>query len=154
GRMVPVFRWVADPINAEVVRAIFQWYADGRSPGWIAAELDRRGVPPPRSTHRDKDGQLHWRRCSIRELLANPIYIGERAWGKTAVGCFHRLGPAGKIIEGTGKRIVERRPRAEWFVVDKEEDIPALICRDLWDTVQRRLCREKDTVDENGRRHR
>src|SRR5207249_3448188 len=132
GRMIPAFRWVLDEDNAEVVRCIFRWYADGRTNGWIAAELDRRGVPPPRSKPRSKDGRLHWRRCSIPVILSNPIYIGERAWGKTAVGRFHRLGPGGKVIEGTDKLGAERRPKEEWFITIKEEDIPVLIERELW----------------------
>src|SRR5262245_8431268 len=34
---VPVYRNVPNEVTAPVVRLIFQWRADGRSPGWIVA---------------------------------------------------------------------------------------------------------------------
>ena len=37
-----------DEVQAEWVRWIFERYADGRPPRWIAAELNRLGVPSPR----------------------------------------------------------------------------------------------------------
>jgi hypothetical protein len=155
GRMVPTFRWEEDGAAAEVVRSVFRWYAEGRSVGWIAAELDRRGVAPPVSRHRDAEGRLHWRRATLRGILSNPIYVGRRAWGKTASGKFHRLGAEGKLTPGDGTRKTTRRPPSEWFIPDGDDGIPALIDRDLWTACQSRLCREKDEggrVDAEGRR--
>src|SRR5260370_25136218 len=36
-------RRAIDPEQAQWVRKIFEWYADGYSPRWIAADLNRRG---------------------------------------------------------------------------------------------------------------
>jgi hypothetical protein len=33
--------------QAQTVRRIFHWFADGKSPRWIAGELNRLGVPSP-----------------------------------------------------------------------------------------------------------
>jgi hypothetical protein len=35
------------PEQAETVRRIFQWFADGKSPRWIAGEWNRLGIPSP-----------------------------------------------------------------------------------------------------------
>ena len=45
------------PEQAEIVRRIFTWYAAGKSPRWIAGELNRLGVPSPGSS---------WNRTSVR----------------------------------------------------------------------------------------
>jgi hypothetical protein len=67
---------VIDPVAADVVRRIFQMYADGSSPKQIAASLNEQGVPGPRGSR--------WRDTAIRGhvgrgtgILNNPLYIGE-----------------------------------------------------------------------------
>jgi DNA invertase Pin-like site-specific DNA recombinase len=140
GRMVPLFRWLEHEVAADVVRSVFRWYAEGQTVGWIAAELDRRGVQPPASRHRDAGGRLHWRRATVRGILGNSIYVGERAWGKTASGKFQRLGAGGKLVPGDGTRRTVRRPAAEWFV-STDDEIPALVERDVWASCQLRRAR-------------
>jgi site-specific DNA recombinase len=120
-----------DDARAPVVRDIFRWFTAGRSVGWVAEELARRGVPSP-------TGNARWRRATLRGILANPVYAGERAWGKVASGRFKRQ-RAGRVENGTGTRRAERRPREEWFVAT--DDAPPLVERDVWDACQQRLAR-------------
>ena len=50
--------------GAEVVRRIFEQYAEGKSLGKIADSLARRGIPSP-------TGKPKWNREAIDRLLAN-----------------------------------------------------------------------------------
>lgn len=129
GKLVAVFRIVPDPVTGEHVLAIFRWYAAGRTPGWIAAELERRGVLTP-------TGNRRWRRATIRGILANPFYAGDVAWGKTAQGRFFRQ-RGGKVVEGSGVRKIDRQPREDWLV--GEDVVDALVDRETFARCQARL---------------
>ena len=59
-----------DPINADVVRRIFDMALDGRSLRGIAADLYERSVPSP-------TGSPRWTPSVIRDLLLRPIYTGQ-----------------------------------------------------------------------------
>src|SRR5262249_29218321 len=83
GQLLPVFRLTPDAGQAEIVRSIYRWFAEGHSLGWIVTELHRRGAASP-------GGKAWWHRTSIRQVLKNLIYVGRRAWGKTSSGRFHR----------------------------------------------------------------
>ena len=83
--------------QAETVLRIFRWSADGKSPRWIAAELNRLGVPSPgaswnrtsdRLTAKRKRG---WVASAIRGdrkrgtgILNNPLYVGRVVWNRAA----------------------------------------------------------------------
>lgn len=67
-----------EPIQEEaaMVRQIFDWYTkDGRSIGWIANRLTMMGI----QTVKNKP---EWNPNTIRDMLANPVYIGKVQWGK------------------------------------------------------------------------
>jgi site-specific DNA recombinase len=130
GRLVPLFDWSADEATAAVVRAIFEWFAGGRSAGWIIRELHRRGAASP-------GGAEWWHRTTLRQVLKNPIYVGRRAWGKTSSGRFFRH-RGDQIEAASGSRKAEWHPPETWFTTD---DTPAIVGRDVWDAVQRRFAR-------------
>jgi site-specific DNA recombinase len=130
GRLVPLFDWSADEVTAAVVRTIFEWFAEGRSAGWIIHELHRRGVASP-------GGAEWWHRTTLRQILKNPIYVGRRAWGKTSSGRFFRH-RGDKIEAASGSRKAEWHPPETWFTTD---DTPAIVGPELWDAVQRRFAR-------------
>lgn len=58
-----------DPDTAPVVRELFERRAAGTSLGAIVADLNQRGVAPPR----DAD---HWYRSTVSRMLTNPVYVG------------------------------------------------------------------------------
>lgn len=58
-----------EPQQAEVVKAIFQWYLNGDSLGGIADFLFKQGILSP-------TGQERWTRPAISKLLSNSKYVG------------------------------------------------------------------------------
>jgi len=73
---------VADRDEARILVQMFQWLVEQqRSTRWITAELNRRGVRPPR-------GQA-WALSSVARVLRDPIYVGRayynrRQWSGTS----------------------------------------------------------------------
>lgn len=68
---------VIKPDEAKIVRMIFDWYTEDRKAvGWIARQLTMMGVPTTK-------GKSEWNRGTIRDMLANPTYIGKVWWNKT-----------------------------------------------------------------------
>ena len=65
--------------EAEVVRWIFEQYAEGKSLGKIADGLARQGIPSP-------TGKPKWNREAIDRLLANEKYTGRVLLQKTVGG--------------------------------------------------------------------
>jgi len=64
------------PEQKEIVQMIFDWYTEERrSIGWIARKLTVMGIPTTK-------GKSEWNRGTIRDMLANPTYIGKVWWGK------------------------------------------------------------------------
>ena len=48
--LIEAVRLAVDEEEAKWVRQVFQWFASGYSPRWIAAELNRQKVPSPRGS--------------------------------------------------------------------------------------------------------
>jgi site-specific DNA recombinase len=70
-----------DSEQAKWVVQIFEWFAEGHPPIWIAAKLNQLGVPSPRGTT--------WARSAIygdmkrnTGLLNNELYIGKMIWNR------------------------------------------------------------------------
>lgn len=62
------------PDKADIVRMIFQMYADGNGAYHIADYLNLRGIPAPRADA--------WRQDTIYAILDNWHYIGKIQWNK------------------------------------------------------------------------
>ncbi len=86
--------------QAEIVRQIHAWYADGYSYRWIASELNRSRVPSSRGST--------WAVSAIKVVLENEMYEGRLIWNRR------------EWIKhpDTGKRVSKQRPREEWIVRD------------------------------------
>ena len=70
-----------DADQAAVVRRIFAEYAAGKSRNDIAANLNRDGIAPPRSSRRLCAPS--WQHTTVRAILGNKRYVGEWAFGTT-----------------------------------------------------------------------
>jgi len=70
GRLVPV------DVLAEVVRRMFEDARDGDSPGRIARSLNADEIPSPSGRP--------WNRQTVRNIIENPLYAGERYGVKRA----------------------------------------------------------------------
>ncbi|MEM6484627.1 MAG: recombinase family protein [Pseudomonadota bacterium] len=140
---------IIDEPQANIVREIFERYADGESPKQICADLNARGVPSPGS---------HWkgrktRRCrgwvisalvgsqkSFSGILRRERYIGKMIWNRRQF----------KRVPGTSKRQVEIRPESEWIV--KENESLRIIGDSLWARVQSRLRDTRKKAHANNKR--
>ena len=125
-----------DENEAVTVRLIFQYYAEGRSPQWIAAELNRRRIPSARGGT--------WASSAIygdmqdgSGVLNNELYIGVQVWNRRE----WRKHP------DTGKRTYVRRPEAEWIRV--EDSRWRIVNDDLWRRVKERqasVCAASESI--------
>lgn len=65
------------PEEAKIVQMIFDWHTEEkRATGWIARQLTLMGIPTVKK-------RPEWNRGTVRDMLANPIYIGKVWWGKS-----------------------------------------------------------------------
>lgn len=116
---------VIDQAEAEVVRRIFQSFADGRSPIAIAKQLNVERVPGP-------DQQV-WAPTMIRGhakrgtgILNNDLYVGRLVWNRLR----YMKNPE------TGRRQSRINPPSEWVVADVPE--LRIIDDELWQAVKAR----------------
>lgn len=115
--------------HAKWVKQIFEWYADGYSPRWIAATLNDQGVPSPR---KGKKVAGKWCQNAIyghtkrgTGMLNCETYIGRVVWNKRKW-----------IKTPEGKRVPRNNPESIW----KVQDHPDLKIVDdiLWQRVKNR----------------
>ena len=92
-----------DPVQADVIRLIFQWYVDGVSQPEIVDRLNRMDVPTPRGTR--------WTKRHTCVILSNERYLGQQIWGQTT---FERR-------PGTNQRVRRKQPRETWHVLDRPD---------------------------------
>lgn len=105
--------------EAEVVRLIFSWYAEGIGgravgPRAIATELGRLGIVTA-------NGLKAWQPEVIRRILGKSVYIGKIGF---------------RVTEKTSQG-VRKRPRQEWIEVDGAH--PPLVSEDLFGAAQAKL---------------
>ena len=124
----PLVEAVARAINedeARWVRQIFEWFAGGHSPRWIANELNRMGVPSARGSTWAANA-VYGDVTQGNGFLNNQLYIGRYIWNRS----MWTKDP------DTGKRRRSDRPESEWII----KDMPDLriVPQELWDAVQAR----------------
>jgi DNA invertase Pin-like site-specific DNA recombinase len=113
-----------DETEAAIVREIFQRYAAGEGPRLIAADLNARGVPAPRSTWSDTTIRGHAKRGT--GILNNTLYVGKMTWGRQR----YLKNPS------SGRRNARMNDPSHVLTID----VPHLriIDQDLWDAVKER----------------
>ena len=112
-----------DESHAKTVKQIYVWYDEGKAIWWIAAELNRQGVPSPTG--------VKWGISSVAFILHNETYAGVWWYGK------HR--------RETGKNHKIEKPKSEWV----SADVPAIISRSMWERAQRRFAANKKAAARN-----
>jgi len=86
---------VVDPVAAEVVRNIYQWFLGGMSIIGIAKKLNQLGIPNPTMykrqlgfNYKHPTGKLCdglWPDSSVKRILRNRIYTGDMVQNKTKI---------------------------------------------------------------------
>lgn len=104
---------IPNPIEAPAVRLMFELYANSNmGPAKIAHHLDSLGIKP-RTTQ-------SWSGESIRDIIANPVYVGKVRWKWRA----------GKYTYIDGK-VSRSRPRADEYTLADGVHEP-LVSEELW----------------------
>lgn len=123
---------IIDPPAADIVRGIFQLFADGVGYVRMTKILRERKILNPVAYFNQNNPDYYkksdywrkpfdWHATSVRSILMNQAYIGNVVFGKTKVkGIFDK------------KRIPA--PKEEWIIVENMHE--PIISRELWDTVQ------------------
>lgn len=109
-----------EPTEAETVRLIFQWFANGLTIPQIITRLQQRGAPPPSGP-----GAIGaWRTGAIRRILANPKYRGIQVWGRR------------RNERKPGCRAIVARPVApsEWQTLERPD--LRIVDEELWHQVE------------------
>ena len=114
-----------NPIEAQVVRRIFEAYAGGRSGRRIAHDLNAAGVPGPR---RGPWGAstISGNAARSNGILKNQEYIGQLVWNRQ------------RFIKDpeTGRRVPRPNPEDQW--IRKEVPELRIVDQELWDRVKAR----------------
>jgi site-specific DNA recombinase len=123
--------------ESQVVRQIFAWVGcEGCSLREVARRLEKLGV-------RTRHGRTCWNPATLRDMLRNPSYRGEAAFGRTRLGERRpRLRPR------RGDPAVPKQPQSSYEQPASEHigiAVPALVEANLFQAVQERL-------EENRRR--
>jgi site-specific DNA recombinase len=125
--------------EARVVQQVFAWVGHDRCTiHTVCRRLHQAGI-------RTRTGKAHWDHKTIWDMLRNPAYKGEAAFGKT------RWTPVGPRLRAPRGRPAHSRrgysgkavPKNEWITIP----VPALVDIALFEAVQAQL-------DENRRRAR
>lgn len=115
------------PEQAPIVKMIFEMSAQGCGYVRIADRLYEMGVEPPGRSNGRPVKSKFWSRASLRNILTNEHYIGMVRW--------QRRKTVKTVEEG---EVVARRPVAEEYMLSPGKH-PAIIERELWDAVQKRI---------------
>lgn len=120
--------------EAQTVRQIFIWYAEGCSVREICRRLDGKGICPPgpakareRGTERPEGGETdrsRWNGVTVKRILTNEVYLGHMLQGKSAAGSY----------KDKTRRYF---PKQEW--IRKDHVHQAIISEELFARVQKRL---------------
>jgi site-specific DNA recombinase len=125
--------------EAQVVRQIFSWVGRERlSIGEACRRLRAAGVPT-------RSGKTWWDRTSVWDMLKNPAYRGEAAFGKTRTGALQPRLRAQRGHPSQPRRAHSTHdvPAAEWLLIP----VPALVSEEVFAAVAEQL-------EENRRRAR
>lgn len=113
--------------EAEVVREIFEQFAQGQSCRSIAAGLNSRGIPSPGSSWCRKERRRSgWMGSAIRVILRNERYKGLIRWNTSTW----------VKDPDSGKRQRRPRPQSDW--ITQTDEARRIVSDDLFRRAQRR----------------
>lgn len=99
---------VPNPDEVPIVHQIFDWFTeDGKTTTWIAKQLTIMGV----QTIQHKP---EWNRGTIRDMLANPHYIGKVTW--------NRQRTVKELDQATGKLVKKRIDSGDMKIYNGKHD--------------------------------
>lgn len=130
---------IVDPVAAEVVKNIFDWFLQGMSIIGIAKRLNHMGIPNPSAykrqcglNYKHPAGQLDsaWPDSSVKRVLKNRLYVGDMVQNKNRTKSY-------KV------QVSVAVPEEKWVIVPNMHE--AIIDREKFETVQQLLMRDTRT---------
>jgi site-specific DNA recombinase len=115
-----------DEDQADVIRRIFAWFAQGSSARTICGRLNAEGVISP-SGGAWRMSTIHGDAKRLNGILRNDLYRGRQVYNRTT----HVTHPL------TRKRETRVNPRDQWITVDAPE--LRIVSDDLWEAAHARL---------------
>lgn len=137
-------RWEADPVEAEVVRQIFERYiqAEPITITQLVDWLQEQGQSSPRRGTR-------WTYSTVQAILKRPAYTGRAYYNRTFT-CHEVVGRPRQRGRGYVQTPVHRpRPREEWI----ELSVPRLVSQTIWEQAQERLAMNQKFATRNQKTH-
>ncbi len=140
-------RYEIDVDQARVVQQVFEWVGQGRCTiNEVCRRLHQAGI-------RTQTGKAYWDHKTIWDMLKNPAYKGEAAFGKTRwVPVKPRLrAPRGRPVQSRRGFAPRQAPQQDWISIP----VPALVEAALFDAVQEQLEENKRRarISEKGSRY-
>lgn len=126
---------IVDPPAADVVKEIFQMFADGIGYVRMTKILRERNILNPQAYFNQNNPDYYknsdywrkpydWHATSIRAILNNRVYLGQVVFGRTKTkGFFDKTRVA--------------TPEEEWVIAENTHE--ALVSQELWDTVHQMM---------------
>ncbi|MBP3840926.1 MAG: recombinase family protein [Bacilli bacterium] len=122
---------VIDPVAAEIVKKIFEMYADGYGYHRICEYLNNNNIPP-RSVYKKQKGSkfvcsncdlktVRWNPDTIAQMLRNEVYIGNLVQGKSTYVSYKNHKPM-------------KVPEKDWCRIENAHE--AIIDMETWNKVQ------------------
>jgi site-specific DNA recombinase len=133
--------------EARVVRDVFRWVGQERCTlGEVRRRLQEAGV-------QTKTGKPLWNHKTLWDMLKNPAYKGEAAFGKTHSGPLEpRLrAPRGRPVQSRRGYSPKDAPAEEWITIS----VPALVDAAVFDAAQEQLRenRQRARIPEKGTKY-
>lgn len=133
--------------EAHVVKQVYTWVGEDRCTiNQVCRRLHQAGI-------RTQTGKEHWDHKTIWDMLKNPAYKGEAAFGKTRwMPVKPRLrAPRGRPTQSRRGYAGNDAPKHEWITIP----VPAIIDPALFDAVQEQLeeNRRRARISEKGSRY-
>jgi DNA invertase Pin-like site-specific DNA recombinase len=121
--------------EAEIVRWLFRTYADtDASLRGLAAELNRRGILPPKTAP-------CWGMGTIRRMFENPVYLGEVVWNRRGRGRF--FGVVDCKVQPLSESDKKTRPHSKDQWISRTDRHEAIIDQETFSRVQQKLIENK-----------
>jgi site-specific DNA recombinase len=133
--------------EARIVKQVFAWVGEARCTiNEVCRRLHQAGI-------RTQTGKDHWDHKTIWDMLKNPAYKGEAAFGKTRWRPVKpRLrAPRGRPAQSRRGYAGNDAPKHEWITIP----VPAIIDPAVFDAVQEQLeeTRRRARIPEKGSRY-
>jgi site-specific DNA recombinase len=128
-------RYEIDVDQAQVVQQVFEWVGQARCTiNEVCRRLHQAGI-------RTRTGKAYWDHKTVWDMLKNPAYKGEAAFGKTRwLPVKPRLrAPRGRPAQSRRGYAGNDAPQQDWITIP----VPALVDAALFEAVQEQLAENK-----------